>query len=96
MVSRRRCCGSAPGGLCLSNLFDPFDGALIERRTSSGSISVKREDVDTGPQFEWIDQRGRCFSSNVYPVAPGKPDRRLEQRGRRPTAGSVHRRLDCP
>ena len=81
-------------GLCLSNLFDLFDGALIERRTLEWlDRYVKREDVDTGPQFEWIDQRGQYFSSNVYPVAPGKPNRRIEQRGRRPTAGSVHRRL---
>ncbi len=61
-------------GLCLSNLFDPFDGALIERRTLEWlDRYVKRDDVDTGPQFEWVDQRGQYFSSNVYPVSPGKP-----------------------
>ena len=61
-------------GLCLSNLFDPFDGALIERRTLDWlDRYVKRETVDTGPQFEWVDQRGQYFSSTVYPVPPGNP-----------------------
>ena len=61
-------------GLCLNNLFDLRDGALIERRTLEWlDRYVKREGVDTGPQFEWVDQRGQYFSSNVYPVAPGNP-----------------------
>ncbi len=61
-------------GLCLNNLFDLRDGALIERRTLEWlDRYVKREDVDTGPQFEWVDQRGQYFSSNVYPVPPGNP-----------------------
>ncbi|UXA18760.1 S9 family peptidase [Mycobacterium sp. SMC-4] len=29
---------------------------------------VKGENVDTGPQFEWVDQRGQWFSSDTYPV----------------------------
>jgi ABC-2 type transport system ATP-binding protein len=61
-------------GLCLNNLFDLRDGALIERRTLEWlDRYVKREDVETGPQFEWVDQRGQYFSSNVYPVPPGNP-----------------------
>ena len=61
-------------GLCLNNLLDLSDGALIEQRTLEWlDRYVKREDVDTGPQFEWIDQRGQCFSSNIYPVPPGHP-----------------------
>ena len=61
-------------GLCVNNLFDLRDGALIERRTLEWlDRYVRREDVDTGPQFEWVDQRGQYFSSNVYPVPPGNP-----------------------
>ena len=29
--------------------------------------------VDTGPQFEWVDQHGTQFSSNTYPVPQGTP-----------------------
>ena len=29
--------------------------------------------ASTGPQFEWVDQRGEWFSSEVYPVPQGSP-----------------------
>ena len=69
-------------GLCLNNLFDLRDGALIERRTLEWlDRYVRREDVDTGPQFGSVDQRGQYFSSKRLPGSPGEPNRRLERRG---------------
>jgi ABC-2 type transport system ATP-binding protein len=29
--------------------------------------------VDTGPQFEWVDQHGTQFASDTYPVQQGTP-----------------------
>ena len=59
-------------GACISTT---NDGEVIERATLDwldryvkGDLSVK-----TGPQFEWVDQHGRKFSSNVYPVPAGAP-----------------------
>lgn len=59
-------------GLCVNNLFDGSDGVLIAQRTLEWLDKyVKREDVETGPQFEWVDQHGQWFSSEHYPVEPG-------------------------
>ena len=59
-------------GLCANNLFDGSDGVLIAQRTLEWLDKyVKREDVETGPQFEWVDQHGQWFSSEHYPVEPG-------------------------
>jgi ABC-2 type transport system ATP-binding protein len=59
-------------GLCVNDLLDTRDGALIDLRTLEWlDRYVKGEAVPTGPQFEWVDQSGQYFSSNVYPVAPG-------------------------
>ena len=59
-------------GACISTT---NDGEVIERATLDwldryvkGDLSVK-----TGPQFEWVDQHGWKFSSNVYPVPAGAP-----------------------
>jgi ABC-2 type transport system ATP-binding protein len=61
-------------GVCVNNLFDLRDGALIEQRTLDWlNRYVKGESVSTGPQFEWVDQHGQYFSSNVYPASPGTP-----------------------
>jgi ABC-2 type transport system ATP-binding protein len=62
-------------GLCAHNLFDFSDGALIQQRTLEWlNRYVKRDmSVSTGPQFEWVDQRGQWFSSDVYPVRNGSP-----------------------
>jgi len=61
-------------GVCVNNLFDLRDGALIEQRTLDWlDRYVKGESVSTGPQFEWVDQHGQYFSSNVYPISPGTP-----------------------
>lgn len=62
-------------GVCANDLFDLSDGALIEQRTLEWLDQyVKKDptvDVDTGPQFEWVDQRGQWFSSAKYPVTNG-------------------------
>ena len=62
-------------GICAHNLFDPSDGALIQQRTLEWlNRYVKRDmSVSTGPQFEWVDQRGQWFSSDVYPLRKGSP-----------------------
>jgi ABC-2 type transport system ATP-binding protein len=59
-------------GLCANNLLDGSDGVMIAQRTLEWLDKyVKREDVETGPQFEWVDQHGQWFSSDRYPVEPG-------------------------
>ena len=60
-------------GLCAGNLFDLRDGVLIEQRTLAWLDRYVKEDltVDTGPEFEWVDQRGQWFSSAKYPVTTG-------------------------
>lgn len=62
-------------GVCANNLFDLSDGVLIERRTIEWLDEYVKADpnitVDTGPQFEWVDQRGQWYSSSTYPVAQG-------------------------
>lgn len=51
------------------------DGELIEQRTLEWLDRYVKGDlsVSTGPQFEWVDQRGQHFSSNTYPVVQGPP-----------------------
>lgn len=59
-------------GVCLNNPLDLSDGALIKQRTLEWlDHYVKGLPVSTGPQFEWVDQRGQWYSSDTYPVAPG-------------------------
>lgn len=59
-------------GVCLNNPLDLSDGALIKQRTLEWlDHYVKGSPVSTGPQFEWVDQRGQWYSSDSYPVAPG-------------------------
>jgi ABC-2 type transport system ATP-binding protein len=61
--------------VCLNNLFDLSDGALIQKETLDWLAKyVKKDpDVDTGPQFQWVDQRGQWYSAAKYPVEPGTP-----------------------
>lgn len=58
-------------GLCVNNLSDPSDGALIDTRTVQWlDRYVKAEpNVSTGPGFEWVDQRGQHFSAPTYSLA---------------------------
>jgi ABC-2 type transport system ATP-binding protein len=60
-------------GVCANNLLDLRDGALIEQRTLEwlDRYVMGNPSVSTGPQFEWVDQRGQWFSSNTYPVTQG-------------------------
>ncbi|CAN5505659.1 hypothetical protein BH11ACT7_BH11ACT7_25360 [soil metagenome] len=62
-------------GVCAHNLFDPSDGALIQQRTLEWLDRYVKGDtsVSTGPQFEWVDQRGQWFSSAGYPNPPSVP-----------------------
>lgn len=62
-------------GVCLNNLFDFSDGAVIQTRTLEWLDRYVKDDlsVSTGPQFEWVDQRGQWFSSDVYPVSQDAP-----------------------
>ncbi len=58
-------------GACLSSA---HDGAVINRATLQWlDRYVKGLPVDTGAQFEWVDQHGQQFSSDVYPVRQGTP-----------------------
>jgi ABC-2 type transport system ATP-binding protein len=60
-------------GICANNLFDLRDGALIEQRTLEwlDRYVTGNASVSTGPQFEWVDQRGQWISSDSYSVAQG-------------------------
>jgi ABC-2 type transport system ATP-binding protein len=59
-------------GACISSA---HDGDLIEQRTLEWLARYVKGDVSvsTGPQFEWVDQRGEQYSSNTYPVVQGPP-----------------------
>ncbi|WP_308214999.1 S15 peptidase family protein [Mycolicibacterium arabiense] len=59
-------------GLCTNNLFDPTDGQVITTQTLAWLAHYVKgqQNVSTGPQFEWVDQRGQFFSSTTYPAAP--------------------------
>jgi ABC-2 type transport system ATP-binding protein len=62
-------------GLCVNDLLDQRDGAVVEQDTLAWLARYVKGDttVSTGPQFEWVDQRGQYYSSNVYPVPTGSP-----------------------
>jgi ABC-2 type transport system ATP-binding protein len=57
-------------GACISST---NNGEVIERATLQWLDRYVNGDlsVSTGPQFEWVDQHGRQFSSDVYPVKQG-------------------------
>ncbi len=60
-------------GFCANNPIDLRDGALIKQRTLQWLDRYVKgdEDTPTGPQFEWVDQRGQWYSSDTYPVKAG-------------------------
>ena len=62
-------------GLCTNDLLDGTDGELIKTVTLAWLARYVKEDPDTvtGPQFEWVDQRGQHFSSSIYPAPAGNP-----------------------
>ncbi len=59
-------------GACLSTT---NDGVLVKQATMDWLNRYVKGDlsVDTGPQFEWVDQHGQQFSSDTYPVPQGTP-----------------------
>ena len=62
-------------GVCTNNVFDPTDGEVIKQETLAwlAHYVMGNTAVSTGPQFQWVDQRGQYYSSNVYPVPTGTP-----------------------
>ncbi|SEH73110.1 ABC-2 type transport system ATP-binding protein [Mycolicibacterium rutilum] len=62
-------------GVCANNFFDMRDGQVIEQRTLQWLDRYVKNvaGTPTGPQFEWVDQRGQWFSSDEYPVKKGTP-----------------------
>lgn len=61
-------------GLCTNDLFNT-GGVLIEQRTLEWLDHYVKQDttVSTGPQFEWVDQRGQRLSSASYDLTPSEP-----------------------
>ncbi|MDT5315800.1 MAG: type transport system ATP-binding protein [Mycobacterium sp.] len=59
-------------GSCVSSV---NDGVLVQQSTLNWLAHYVKGDttVDTGPQFEWVDQHGTQLSSDTYPVANGTP-----------------------
>ncbi|WP_370490432.1 CocE/NonD family hydrolase [Mycobacterium sp. pV006] len=59
-------------GACLSSR---NDGQVVWRETMEWLNRYVKGDetIDTGPQFEWVDQRGDWYSSDTYPVTTGEP-----------------------
>lgn len=54
-------------GACLSSV---NNGDLVVDRTLDWlDRHVKGEDIDTGAQFEWVDQHGDRYSSDTYPAS---------------------------
>ncbi|WGI34187.1 S15 peptidase family protein [Mycolicibacterium aubagnense] len=62
-------------GVCTNDLLDPTDGRLIEQRTLQWLDRYVKGDtaVSTGPKFEFVDQHGQYYSSDVYPIPTGTP-----------------------
>ena len=61
-------CGGHGGCITSTN-----NGEVIDRTTLAWLDRYVKEDpsVDTGPQFEWVDQNGDDFTSESYPVPTG-------------------------
>ncbi len=61
-------------GLCTNDLFNT-GGVLVQQRTLEWLDHYVKQDasVQTGPQFEWVDQRGQHLSSASYDLAPSDP-----------------------
>jgi ABC-2 type transport system ATP-binding protein len=59
-------------GACLTST---NDGELVTRATLDWLNRYVKGDlsVNTGPQFEWVDQHGTQFSSDTYPISQGTP-----------------------
>ena len=72
------CLTGSDGGDPLSTITG--DGGLVqERKLAWFAKHLKREAVDTGPEFEWIDEDGTWHDSAAYP----RPRRVHPRRGQR-------------
>lgn len=62
-------------GLCANDLFDPTDGVVIQRATLAWLDRYVNGNTAavTGPQFEFVDQRGQFYASDTYSVVNGSP-----------------------
>ena len=60
-------------GLCADNLLDPTDGVVIQRATLAWLDRYVNGNTAavTGPQFEFVDQRGQFYASDTYRIANG-------------------------
>jgi ABC-2 type transport system ATP-binding protein len=60
-------------GVCLtgSDSEDPISGGgrVTERKLAWFAKWLRGESVDTGPEFEWIDENGEWHESGAYPLA---------------------------
>ncbi|MBB3604931.1 ABC-2 type transport system ATP-binding protein [Mycolicibacterium sp. BK556] len=61
-------------GVCTNDLFNT-GGVLIQERTIQWLDRYVKGDpaVPTGPQFEWVDQRGQHLSTASYDLTPSDP-----------------------
>ncbi|HEY9264290.1 MAG TPA: CocE/NonD family hydrolase, partial [Mycobacterium sp.] len=59
-------------GACLSS---DNDGTVVWQETMQWLDRYVKgdESIDTGPQFEWVDQHGDWYSSDTYPAPAGEP-----------------------
>lgn len=62
-------------GLCANNVFDPTDGVVIQQATLAWLDRYVNGNTDavTGPQFEFVDQRGQFYASDTYRIVNGSP-----------------------
>lgn len=62
-------------GLCANDLFDPTDGVVIQRATLAWLDRYVNGNTTaaTGPQFEFVDQRGQFYASDTYSIVNGSP-----------------------
>ena len=62
-------------GVCVNDLLDERDGTVVEEDTLAWLDRYVKDDTmaSTGPQFQWVDQRGQYYSATTYPVLKGTP-----------------------
>jgi len=62
-------------GLCANDLLDPTDGVVIQRATLAWLDRYVNGNTTavTGPQFEFVDQRGQFYASDTYSIVNGSP-----------------------
>lgn len=62
-------------GVCVNDLLDLRDGAVVGDETMAWLDRYVKGDTSavTGPQFQWVDQRGQYYSADTYPVPTGTP-----------------------